>query len=234
MTSFSEINFEGPMDLLLQLVERKEVDIYDILINEITDEFLYHMNKASISPDRVSSFIVMAASLLEIKSKAMLPVEIEQIDESYEDLMERILEYRKAKAVARLLLEKRQEASLSHARPGGELISDRVEINMDQDIDFLSQIYVKLMDKFLEFEEVSNINEGYVEAEEYDTANYIEKIQNLIGIKKFFNITDLIDEHVPKAEIITIFLSILELIKRRVIWAKQVESDIYIEEKNEQ
>lgn len=234
MTSFSEINFEGPMDLLLQLVERKEVDIYDISINEITDEFLYHMNKASISPDRVSSFIVMAASLLEIKSKAMLPVEIEQIDESYEDLMERILEYRKAKAVARLLLEKRQEASLSHARPGGELISDRVEINMDQDIDFLSQIYVKLMDKFLEFEEVSNINEGYVEAEEYDTANYIEKIQNLIGIKKFFNITDLIDEHVPKAEIITIFLSILELIKRRVIWAKQVESDIYIEEKNEQ
>lgn len=234
MTSFSEINFEGPMDLLLQLVERKEVDIYDILINEITDEFLYHMNKASISPDRVSSFIVMAASLLEIKSKAMLPVEIEQIDESYEDLMERILEYRKAKAVARLLLEKRQEASLSHARPGGELIPDRVEINIDQDIDFLSQIYVKLMDKFLEFKEVSNINEGYVEAEEYDTAHYIEKIQNLIGIKKFFNITDLIDEHVPKAEIITIFLSILELIKRRVIWAKQVESDIYIEEKNEQ
>ncbi|SFF62577.1 condensin subunit ScpA [Halobacillus alkaliphilus] len=117
--------FEGPLDLLLHLVNRYEIDIYDIPVSKITDQYMNYIHTMrELELDLASEYLVMAASLLAIKSQMLLPNPIlEEVDEEgleedpREDLMRKLIEYRKYKQAAEGLKEKEVEANRIYTRP---------------------------------------------------------------------------------------------------------------------
>ena len=117
--------FEGPLDLLLHLVNRYEIDIYDIPVSKITDQYMNYIHTMrELELDLASEYLVMAASLLAIKSQMLLPnptleeVDDEDLEEDpREDLMRKLIEYRKYKQAAEGLKEKEVEANRIYTRP---------------------------------------------------------------------------------------------------------------------
>ena len=117
--------FEGPLDLLLHLIHRYEIDIYDIPVSQITDQYMqFIQTMQKLELDLASEYLVMAATLLAMKSQMLLPnptidsVEEEEMEEDpREDLMRRLIEYRKFKQAANQLKEKEVEANRIYTRP---------------------------------------------------------------------------------------------------------------------
>jgi len=124
--SFCIKNFEGPLDLLFQLIEKNQIDIYDIPIAEITEQFIYYLDISSnISLDSLSEFLILASELLRIKAKMLLPKEKDEPEEEYEDdpratLVERLLEYKRYKDASLLLAQKYEEMKMIFFRENEE------------------------------------------------------------------------------------------------------------------
>ena len=112
--AFKLNDFEGPLDLLLFLIKKNEVNIYDIPIAQITEQFLDYLAAVNeLDLDEISEFHAMAATLLLIKSKMLLPVEFENDDDDEDprqELVERLIEYQKYKKLSVLMEEKEREA----------------------------------------------------------------------------------------------------------------------------
>lgn len=124
--------FEGPLDLLLHLINQEELDIYDIPVARITDQYLHYIHTMNdLELDIASEYLVMAATLLAIKSKMLLPKEstelfedewsMEEDDDPRDELMYQLIEYRKYKEAAETLKDKEQERSLIHTKPPEDL-----------------------------------------------------------------------------------------------------------------
>ncbi|MFC7391514.1 segregation/condensation protein A [Scopulibacillus cellulosilyticus] len=125
--------FEGPLDLLLHLIKQLEIDIYDIPVAKITEQYLDFIHQMQVLElDVASEFLVMAATLIEMKSKMLLPkpepleddlegpvMDIE--DDPREELMRRLLEYRQYKQAAQILKEREQEQSMHYTKPPSNL-----------------------------------------------------------------------------------------------------------------
>lgn len=118
--------FEGPLDLLLHLIHRYEIDIYNIPVADITEQYLSYVHTMKeLQLDVASEYLVMAATLLQIKSKMLLPKHEEDvldngddfIDDPRQELMERLIEYKKYKQVATELKEREQERAQLYTRP---------------------------------------------------------------------------------------------------------------------
>ncbi|MFD2762274.1 segregation/condensation protein A [Lentibacillus juripiscarius] len=116
--------FEGPLDLLLHLVNQYEIDIYDIPVAQITEQYMQYIHTMQqLELNIASEYLVMAATLLELKSKMLIPKqEVEEPDEDYmedprEELVQRLIEYRKYKEAAHELKEKESEANQTFTRP---------------------------------------------------------------------------------------------------------------------
>ncbi|MCF6137633.1 segregation/condensation protein A [Pseudalkalibacillus berkeleyi] len=128
--------FEGPLDLLLHLINRYEIDIYDIPVSQITEQYLEYIHTMKeLQLDVASEYLVMAASLLAIKSKTLLPkhdegqldqqIEMEMEDDPREDLVRRLIEYRKFKEASSYLRENEGKRSLTFSKPPSNL--DHIE-----------------------------------------------------------------------------------------------------------
>lgn len=118
--------FEGPLDLLLHLINRYEIDIYDIPVSQITDQYMHYIHTMQVLElDLASEYLVMAATLLAIKSQMLLPntavvddfEESEMEEDPREDLMRRLIEYRKYKQAAEDLKDKELDANRIYTRP---------------------------------------------------------------------------------------------------------------------
>ena len=120
--------FEGPMDLLYHLIEKNEIDIYDIPIDSLTDQYLAYLDAAEDrNMDGMSEFLVMATTLLEIKSKLLLPKPKKEAEEEGPDpraeLVERLLEYKKIKGVTAEWKARAEEASRLLYKPSDKAIA---------------------------------------------------------------------------------------------------------------
>lgn len=124
--------FEGPFDLLFHLIEKNKIDIYDIPISEIIDQYMYYIYEMeSLNLEIASEFLVMAATLIEIKSKLLLPsealkekeIEMEDVDPRSQ-LVKKLLEYKKYKIVAIELKKKEKSYNKLHFKPKEELVLD--------------------------------------------------------------------------------------------------------------
>ena len=132
--------FQGPMDLLLHLIEKAEIDIYDIPINKISQQFIDYIDgMKTLNLDIASEFLLMAASLLEIKSKMLLPKEEVEDEEGFlieeedprEELVRRIVEYKKYKEAAKDLREYEELYSKMYLKPREEILLD-----VEEEIEF--------------------------------------------------------------------------------------------------
>ncbi len=235
--------FEGPLDLLLHLINRLEIDIYDIPVAQITEQYLLYIHTMKeLKLDVASEFLVMAATLLAIKSKMLLPKHEEALDDedqeiSFEEdprdeLVERLIEYRKFKEAARDLKSMEEERGLIFTKPPSDL-SDFVketppsksEINVSL-YDMLAAFQKLLRRKKLQRPLATKITRQDISIETRMT----EIMKELTQVKGRKNFTDLFPEP-TKEHIVVTFLAILELMKRKKIdtWQHENFGEIFVE-----
>lgn len=231
--------FEGPMDLLLHLIDKAEIDIYDIPISLITEQFIEYINKMEeLNLDITSEFLVMAATLLEIKSKMLLPqkekldgsqLEMEEVDPRAE-LVRRLVEYKKYKEIANELRQMETIQSKVYYKPKEDILdffNDDIglgELNIEDLLKALNNIVKRRNTKA----KVLDIKE--IQREEYTLEKCIIDIKERLNIESTFTFSSLLSEESTINEIIAYFLSVLELINLKYINVVQEDdfSDLII------
>lgn len=219
-------NFEGPFDLLFHLIEKAEVDIYDIPISEITNQYLeYIYSMENIDLDNASEFIVMAALLLQIKSKMLLPKETSPLDEisadgidPREELVERLLEYKKYKTISEMFKEM-ESIQLNVVYKPAEIIDDIEEnkILFNVTIEDIVNAFKDVVRRYNEGKEVKEELQHEVIEEEYTVDDKIESIRYLVKNRSRLIFNELFLNSHNKFEIIITFLALLELIRLKEI-----------------
>ena len=237
--------FQGPMDLLLHLIEKAQIDIYDIPINDITDQFIqYVYQMGELNLEVASDFLVMAATLIEIKSKMLLPnekvatelqLEMEILDPRVE-LVRRLVEYKKYKNASEELRVFEQKQSKIYYKPKEDLFeyTDEVIDLEGLDAEILLKSIVKIIRRKRSSEISLSINE--IQREEYTLEECIEDIKDLLENNQELKFSDLINPEITKKEIVVYFLSILELIRMKFINVDQEEdfSDLIISKRQQE
>ena len=226
--------FEGPLDLLLHLIKEKNVDIYDISIEEITKSYLDYINKMEeLNINIASSYLVMAAELMEIKSKSLLPkVENEEDNEeeevSRENLINKLVEYKKYKEMTEVFKELEINRNNIYIKPP-ENINNYVNneiYNEEIEIDKL----VEAMRNFLNRKELEKPLKTKITNKEYSVKERKNSIKNILRNKKRVEFTELFEEY-NKSYIAVTFLSVLELAKEHELKISQDKNfdNIFIE-----
>jgi segregation and condensation protein A len=217
--------FEGPLDLLLHLIDKSKVNIYDIPIAEITDQYIEYiriMNKQDLNV--VSEFLVMAATLLDIKSKMLLPKEVNEAGEEEDprqELIEKLLEYKMYKYMSYELKDRQIEAEkcmFKQPTVPEEVKQYEPPINLEQmlsDITLskLNAIFQEVIRRQTDKIDPIRSNFGKIEKEEInleEKINYVYEYAKRTGTCSFRQI---LEDQTSKAQIIATFLAVLELMK---------------------
>lgn len=218
--------FEGPLDLLLHLIKQSNIDIYDIEISEITKQYLDYINKMEeLNINIASSYIVMAAELMEIKSKSLLPKKEEDEEEqdeevvSKENLINKLIEYKKYKEMApsfKTLEENRQKIYVKSPEKLNNYLDEIIVNNEDTSVDDL----VNAFKKFLERKNLEKPITTKITNKEYSVKERKHNIKNILKEKKKVLFTELFEEKNTSFIIVT-FLSILEMTKEKEVIIKQ-------------
>lgn len=240
--TFKLESFEGPLDLLLHLIDKSELDIYDIPIKDITDQYMdYIQSMQELELEVTSEFLVMAATLLSIKSKMLLPKPpVEEIiddgawDEDYDprlELVQKLIEYRKYKEAADHLREKELERSLIFTREPLDLTPymKRVPENPVKGLHIADLLlaFRKALRKQASKNVVAKIRRDEISVK--DRIRQVVKQLKDHGGKLLFS--SLLSEDISREEIVVTFLSLLELMKMKhiVCYQHKLFEDIVIQ-----
>lgn len=211
--------FEGPLDLLLHLIKRYEIDIYDIPMSEITSQYMEYIHTMKeLELDIASEYLVMAATLLSIKSKMLLPtpptdIEFEEYEEEdpREALVEQLIEYKKYKEAAEWLKDKETDMFHVFTKP-----ADDVSYLEKKEDDGCLQVSVydmlQAVQKLLHRKKFQIPKKATVAREDIPIEGRIEEIRKIFAKKKETTFHQLFD-YETKAEIVVTFLAVLELMK---------------------
>ena len=234
-------SFEGPLDLLLHLIDKAEVDIYDIPIAEITEQYLATIDTMQqLQLDVASEFVVMAATLLSIKSKMLLPKKEEQVFQPLfdmdveeadprDELVQRLLEYKRYKLLAEQLREMEIGRNQVFTRPAEDLtpyIREEEHTIKDVTIYDLINALEKLVTRVKTKEPIAKVSR-----DEVSIKDRMQEIRQMLrvggGMIRFFQ---LFTPHSTRTEIVTTFLALLELMKAKHITCiqNQLFQDIMI------
>jgi len=210
-------DFEGPLDLLLFLIKKSEVNIYDIPISQITEQYLQYLEYLTkVDLENITEFYVMASTLLYIKSRMLLPVEVD-ISDDFEDprqeLVEKLIEYQKFKKISDLIFEKGNESTWIIDRkkkqrglpfPDDENQWEELEI-WDLVKTFSDIISNLSSDRIIDLYEEVSINEK------------ISLMNELLETRENFSFSDLIIKSDSFMEVVCAFLAVLESVKSKSI-----------------
>lgn len=227
-------NFEGPLDLLLHLIDKNKIDIYDIPIVIITDQYLKHIGEMEDNQmDAMSEFIEMAAILISIKAKMLLPKyeDEEEGDDPREALVQKLIEYRKYKMISESLKDRHAKAdkvifktsSIPEAVKNFVQIPDVEEILENVEFAALYQVFQNVMKRNADKIDVVRSKFGEIKKEEFTVQDKIIELLNLRELYSSLSFADLLDNVVTKVEMIVTFLAVLELIKMGSVRVKQTE-----------
>ena len=213
-------DFEGPFDLLLKLIDREKIDIYDVKIEEITNPFLEEMAKMDIDISMLSEFIYTSSILLTIKANKLLPkAENENLEE---DFLSYLIEYKKIKSVQDDFKTLEEEARKIHSKYQEDLSAFQSEtLVISQDVDILSQEFSKLI-KRLEKEKQSE-EKIFEQVKIPDVNTYLMSLRKTLNFSKELNLVDITRRINSKAECIATFLALLEMVKLNEIYIKETE-----------
>ena len=213
-------NFEGPLDLLLHLVKESNIDIFDISIVDITDKYLEYINSEQ-NINISSSYLVMAAELMYLKSKSLLPSmsKEEDTDEEItrENLINKLLEYKRYKEMTPKFKEMEEDRKKIYIK-APERVSEYVENHFEGEasIDDLLNAFKK----FLERKDMEKPLETTITSREYSVRERKSGIRNILKSKKKVYLEELFEEY-NKAYVVVTFLSVLEMVKEKDIVIKQ-------------
>ena len=218
-------NFEGPLDLLCHLIDKNKMNIYDINLSQITDQYInYLKEQEKMNLEIASEFLVMASTLLYLKSKNLLPKqEGEEEEISEEELRRRIIEYKKFKEISKVLKENYLKYSNRYYKMGEEIKLPKQKLEKDYEKNVIPDIYKKLIQRN---EEKINQNAKNIEkiaiTDNYTVASKVKQMfKVLIKQKSFiFNKLFSLKQH-DKQEVVTAFSGLLELSRRSKVETNQ-------------
>lgn len=235
--------FEGPLDLLLHLIDKNKINIYDIPIVQITEQYMQYIQQMERKNlEIMSEFLVMAATLLRIKSEMLLPREVkqeEETDDPRQELVERLLEYKMYKFISQELKDRQLDASLMLFK-GSSIPKEIAEYKEEVDIgELLSDLTLSKLHTIFQSviqrqaDKIDPIRSkfGRIEREEINLSEKIQQIQEY-GLKhRRFSFRTYLESQTDKMEIIVTFLGMLELMKMGCLAISQRElfEDIEIE-----
>ena len=234
--------FDGPLDLLLHLIEKNKIDIFDIPIVQITEQYMEIISAMDEKDmDIMSDFLVMAATLLKIKSKMLLPAEINEEGEEEDpraELVERLLEYKTYKYASYELKDKQMDASrllFKEASVPEEIadIKDEVDVGellSDVTLAKLQDIFKSVMKKQIDKVDPIRSKFGKIEKESITLEDRMLFIEEYAMLHQKFSFRQLLEEQPSKMMVIVSFLGILELMKvgKLKILQENIFDDIYI------
>ncbi|MBH0329298.1 segregation and condensation protein A [Brevibacillus brevis] len=224
-------SFEGPLDLLLHLIDKAEVDIYDIPVAEITEQYLATIDKMQeLQLDVASEFVVMAATLLSIKSKMLLPKKEEHVFQQFldmdvdeidprEELVARLLEYKRYKMLAENLREMEIGRNQVFTRPAENLspyVREEDHTVTNVTLYDLINALEKLVKKTKEKEPMTRVSRDEISIK--DRMTEIRQAVRSGGMVRF---SELFTQGATRTEIVTTFLALLELMKAKHITCVQ-------------
>lgn len=228
--------FEGPMDLLMHLIEKNKIDIYDIPIVTITDQYLDYVHQMEHNDMNVTSeFLVMAATLLDIKSRMLLPREENEEGEEEDprdELVRRLLEYKMYKYMSEELKEKNRHAGMSYFRPQDlpEEVRSYVpplnyeELIGDRTVQSLETVFKDVLKRKKSRVDPVRSGFGKIQKEEISVADKELYIRAYLTGHPHADFREMLELENSKEEIIVTFLVILELMKHQKIRITQEEA----------
>lgn len=227
--------FQGPFELLYHLIEKKEIDIYDIPISEITDQYLEYLDQMmQFNMNVASEFILMAATLIEIKSQMLLPVK-EKEEDPRQELVDRLLEYKLFKDVSEKLKEYEGESCFYFSKPKEEMA-----ITSDSKVEQLSLSEINIYELYNVFMsliknqnlKVDSENKMKVYRENYSVKGCVDELVKKLKTNGRVSLFSTIKEknEITKEYVITTFLAFLELSNKQdmKIYQTDTYSDIIL------
>ena len=221
--------FQGPLDLLLHLIEKMEIDIYNIPIAKLTESYLEYINSNDeFSLENAEEYIVMAATLLHIKSKSLLPKFENETIEDEEDLVQQLLDYKNYKELSERLdnLQKIRAQFLD---------KESVNIDVEGSIEMMrmpSSKLLRAMENILRsFDEAENEVSLVSYRREVSFEQVKEDLVNKLKHKNNISFIDLIKSYSHKNEIVLVFMGILAMIKDQELLCVDKDSEIILEYK---
>jgi segregation and condensation protein A len=212
-------NFEGPLDLLLHLIRKHEVNIYDIPIALVTRQYLDYIDlMQELNLDVAGEFLVMAATLIHIKSRTLLPradpTQEDPDEDPREALMRRLLEHQKYKAAAELLHERETLRSAQWTRPDGpiaEIAGEAPEPEVDVDLFSLITAFKAVVERAKQRPKV------YLPAEQVSIEDRIEQLMTRLSETEACGFEDLFADVQSRSGLIVTFLALLEMIRLKLV-----------------
>ncbi len=216
--------FQGPMDLLLHLIDKEQVDIYNIPIALITEQFIRHIEvMQTVSLEKAGEFIAMAATLLVIKMKMLMPSHLPDEDEDEDDpraeLVRKLLEYKRFKEAAEALQEAEAARRRYHLR--------QTRFPFTEDLDLEPKLRIEMFDLLSAlagiFDRVQAKPIHEVEREPFTVEEKMSLIEEKVGSGGTVTFVELFSEDNIKMEVIVTFIAILEMVKRGRLKFMQTE-----------
>jgi len=218
--------FEGPLEVLLYLIKSQEIDIFDIPILQITEQYLKFLELMEEENLEIAGdYLVIAATLIQIKSKMLIPVEIDEDDDEIDEgdprmeLVEKLIAYRMYRDASERLKTLEAERSEWFTRNAKPKVKD---LGPDPDLEYIDATLYDLSQAFkgvLRFLQQGEAHE--IEAEESSVDEKVDYIQTVLDMQESVEWTDLVKVCKGRAEIICTFLAILELCRMRVLSLNQ-------------
>lgn len=228
-------NFEGPLDLLWHLIKQNELDIYEVPIAQITDQYLKYLDlMRMLDLEIASEFLVMASMLLHMKSQMMLPASNrgrkERSQDIREELIKQLVEYKQMKEAAFALELKGKERAKLFNRPEAMKVSDLGEIAIEATIFDLLSAFKTVIDRLPQEDLYEEI-----QAEEVTVESKIQQILDELQKYDKLSFEAILSDLRSKMDIIVTFLAVLELVRLKKIMALQFKpfSEIWIVKNDE-
>ncbi|MBR5248170.1 MAG: segregation/condensation protein A [Lachnospiraceae bacterium] len=227
--------FEGPLDLLLHLIDKNKVDIYDIPIVEITEQYLDYIRQMENQDMNVmSEFLVMAATLLDIKCRMLLPKEVNEEGEEEDpraELVQKLLEYKMYKYMSLELKDRQVDAARNMYRDPKlpkEVANYRQPVNYDElfrdmTLNKLHEIFKSMIRRQEDKIDPIRSQYGNIEKDEVDMDAKAMYVEAYAREHKVFSFRKLLEKQTSKMEIVVTFLVILEMMKTGMIYITQEE-----------
>ena len=230
-------NFEGPLDLLIYLIEKNKMDIYDINLTEITDQYIEYLNAMEeMNLEIASEFLIMASSLLYLKSKKLLPKQEDEAEElTEEELIRRIIEYKKYKEITKVFKENYFSFSKIIEKNQEEIKLPKMKLEKEYDKNEIPKIYSELVERTNQRlnQNAKNI-EKIALVENYTVASKVKEMFRVLVKQKRFVFNRMFSiKQKNTQEVVTAFSGLLELSRRNKVQTSQDEifGDIVVDKK---
>ena len=233
-------NFEGPLDLLCFLIDKNKMNIYDVNLSEITEQYIEYLNQMEeMNLEIASEFLVMASTLLYLKSKKLLPKQDEEEEEiTEEELIKRIIEYKKFKEISKTLKQNYLIYSNRFYKQPEEIKLPKQKIEKDFDKNIIPKVYNALIERNnVKINQNAKNIEKIALVDKYTVADKVKEMYKILVKQKRFIFNKLfeLNKH-DKQEVVTAFSGLLEMSRRNKVITNQEKlfGDIEVKEKNNQ